>query len=79
MVNVSVHQAKTQLSKLLRQVAEGRSIVIENRGRPVARLVPYEADEHAGQRIWGRDTDKVIVHSDFDAPLPDDIGVELGL
>jgi prevent-host-death family protein len=35
---VSVHEAKTHLSRLLAQVAEGRDIVITNRGRPVARL-----------------------------------------
>ena len=35
---VSVHEAKTHLSRLLQQVAEGREVVITNRGKPVARL-----------------------------------------
>jgi prevent-host-death family protein len=39
-VNVSVHGAKTQLSKLLDLVEDGEHVVIERHGRPVARLVP---------------------------------------
>jgi len=39
-MNVSVHGAKTQLSKLLDMVEDGESIVIERHGRPVAQLVP---------------------------------------
>jgi prevent-host-death family protein len=39
-VNVSVHGAKTQLSKLLDLVEDGEAVVIERHGRPVAQLVP---------------------------------------
>jgi len=39
-MNVSVHGAKTQLSKLLDLVEDGESVVIERHGRPVAQLVP---------------------------------------
>lgn len=38
-MNVSVHGAKTQLSKLLDLVEDGESVVIERHGRPVAQLV----------------------------------------
>lgn len=36
---VSVHQAKTQLSALLDLVEDGEEIVIHRHGKPVARLV----------------------------------------
>jgi prevent-host-death family protein len=36
---VSVHAAKTQLSKLLDLIEEGEEVVIARHGRPVARLV----------------------------------------
>ena len=36
---VNVHQAKTQLSRLLAQVEAGEDVVISRRGKPVARLV----------------------------------------
>ena len=39
-MNVSVHGAKTQLSKLLDLVEDGELVVIERHGRPVAQLVP---------------------------------------
>ncbi len=38
-MTVSVHQAKTQLSKLLNLVEEGEEVVIVRHGRPVCRLV----------------------------------------
>ena len=39
MVLVNVHQAKTQLSRLLARVEAGEDVVIARRGEPVARLV----------------------------------------
>jgi prevent-host-death family protein len=38
-MTVSVHLAKTQLSKLLDLIEEGEEVVIARHGRPVARLV----------------------------------------
>lgn len=38
-MTVSVHAAKTQLSKLLDLLEEGEEVVIARHGRPVARLV----------------------------------------
>ena len=40
MTSVSVHEAKTHLSRLLREVARGREIEITNRNRLVGRIVP---------------------------------------
>jgi prevent-host-death family protein len=40
---VNVHQAKTQLSKLLDQVIAGEEVVIARHGKPVARLSPMSA------------------------------------
>jgi prevent-host-death family protein len=39
-MNVSVHAAKTQLSKLLDLVEDGEEIVIQRHGKAVAQLVP---------------------------------------
>ena len=40
MSTVNVHEAKTNLSRLLARVAAGEEIVIAKSGKPVARLVP---------------------------------------
>jgi prevent-host-death family protein len=65
--SVGVHEAKTQLSQLLRAVAAGEEVVITSRGREVARLVPP-----ARRRELGYDRDRLSVPADFDAPLTDD-------
>lgn len=42
MREVSVYEAKTTLSALLQAVEQGEDVVITNRNRPVARIVPFE-------------------------------------
>ena len=42
MTSVGTFEAKTHLSELLERVARGERIVITNRGKPVAMLVPPE-------------------------------------
>ncbi len=67
--SVGVHEAKTQLSRLLAVVEQGEEVEITNRGRVVARLV---APRPAGPR-FGFDRGRVQVADDFDAPLPPDL------
>jgi len=51
-VEVTVQEAKTQLSRLLRRVEAGEEVVIRRGREPVARLVRIPANE--GKRaIWG--------------------------
>jgi prevent-host-death family protein len=70
MTTVGVHEAKTNLSKLLRRVAAGEEVTILRGGRPVARLVPIE---DVGKRELGRDAGRFEVPDDFNQPLPDDV------
>jgi prevent-host-death family protein len=39
-VQVNVHEAKTQLSRLLELVEDGETVIIARHGQPVAELVP---------------------------------------
>jgi prevent-host-death family protein len=39
-MQVNVHEAKSQLSRLLELVEEGETVVIARHGKPVAELVP---------------------------------------
>ncbi len=71
MKQVNIHQAKTQLSKLLRRVAAGEEIAIANRGVPVARLVPVPPGNR--KRNQGAYGDTIKIADDFDGPLPDEI------
>ncbi len=69
MITVNVHEAKTQLSKLLQRVMNGEQIIIAKAGRPVAVLSPFS--EAPAQRAPGNDAGRVIIHADFDDPLPE--------
>jgi prevent-host-death family protein len=66
MRQVSIHEAKTQFSRLLRRVAAGEEITIANRGVPVARLVPVTPKK--AQRVLGIYGGQFSVPDDFDAP-----------
>jgi len=55
-MNVSVHGAKTQLSKLLDLVEDGEPVVIERHGRPVAQLVPVHKHASALGAMRGQFT-----------------------
>jgi len=65
---VSVHEAKTHLSRLLRRVENGEEIVISRGGKPVAKLVPTAPTR---RREMGFDRGSVFISDDFDAPYDD--------
>lgn len=65
---INIHEAKTQLSKLLSRVVQGEEIVIARAGRPIAKLVPVQADQ---TRRPGRYAGQGYIAEDFDAPLRD--------
>jgi prevent-host-death family protein len=63
---VNVHQAKTQLSRLLERVRSGEEIILAKAGRPCAKLVPLEAQR---PRVPGLVRGRVT--KAFFAPLPE--------
>ncbi len=60
---VNVHEAKTQLSRLLQAVEDGEDVVIARAGRPVARLVPAAAPRNRRPGAW---RGQVVIADDFD-------------
>ncbi len=66
---VNVHQAKTQLSRLLVRAEAGEDVVIVRRGQPVARLVPYRVPAKRQPDIL---KGKIVVPDAFCDPLPED-------
>ena len=51
-MEVTVQEAKTQLSRLLRRVEAGESVLIRRGREPVAMLVRAPV-QPGGRRIWG--------------------------
>jgi prevent-host-death family protein len=72
MESVNIHQAKTNLSRLLARVELGEEIVISNRGVPVARLVPFQKPEKRLASL-GLDKGRFVVPEDFNDPLPEEM------
>ena len=64
-MRVGIHEAKTNLSKLIPAVQTGEDVIITKAGKPVARLVPFI--EETGPRS------KVKLHGDLLEPLPVEI------
>ena len=65
MRQVNVHEAKTQLSRLLQAVEDGEEIVIARAGKPVAKLVPAP-DGRPREPGWLKG--QIWISPDFDEP-----------
>jgi prevent-host-death family protein len=63
----TVHQAKTNLSKLLRKAARGEEVIIARGTKPVAKLVPLSPRKK--KRLPGRLKGKIWYTPDAFDPL----------
>ena len=64
---VTIHQAKTNLSRLIRKVANGDEVIIARGKTPVAKLVPLKSS--LKKRIPGRLRGKLRVSAEFFEPM----------
>ncbi len=68
---VTIHQAKTNLSRLIEKASEGEEVIIARGSKPVARLVPVgEIKGKRQQRQPGSLKGKLRVGPEFFEPLP---------
>ena len=67
---VTIHEAKTNLSRLLQKASNGEEVIISRGSTPVARLVPIGAIK--GRRQPGYLKGRLIVGPEFFEPLPAD-------
>jgi prevent-host-death family protein len=63
---VNMHEAKSNLSRLVEEAEAGAEIVLARAGKPVAKLVPIR---RLSRRRLGRWKGRVVMSEDFDAPL----------
>ena len=66
---INIHEAKTNLSRIVDEVAAGAEVVIAKAGKPMARLVPLEPTPRRKQ--LGLLKGKIVVPDDFNEPLDD--------
>jgi prevent-host-death family protein len=70
-MEINVHQAKTNLSRLLQRVALGEEVIIAKAGKPVAKLVPIASGRSKFK--FGSAKGQFVVPDDFNDPLPKEI------
>ena len=66
MKTVNIHEAKTQLSKLIEKASKGESFIIAKAGKPVVRVTALSAPTAAQVRRMGFMAGQISVPDDFD-------------
>lgn len=69
MIQVNIHEAKTQLSKLIEKVKKGEEVIISKYNKPVVKLVLIE--ELKSKRRLNTAKGRIVMSEDFDSPLED--------
>mgnify|MGYP000452733613 CR=1 FL=1 len=68
---VSIHEAKTHLSRLIKEVEAGREIIITRNGKSVASLGSFAPKKRRTVGDFAKLSHKFSLPDDFDDPLPD--------
>ena len=66
MLTVNIHDAKTQLSKLVDQAAQGEAFIIAKAGKPMVKVVPLGKAEVGTAARLGFMVGEFSVPDDFD-------------
>ncbi len=69
MIQINIHEAKTQLSKLIEKVKKGEEVIISKYNKPVVKLVLIE--ELKSKRRLNTAKGRIVMSEDFDRPLDD--------
>jgi prevent-host-death family protein len=79
-MSYTVHQAKTQFSRLLKEVEAGKEVIVTRGKKPVAKLVPVDPPPATAVpfRMMGAFRGKVRADAHAFDPLTDEELVELG-
>ena len=69
MLQVNVHEAKTNLSKLIQKVIDGEEVIIAKGNQPVVKMILV--DNLKPKRQLGTAKGMIKISDDFDEPLED--------
>jgi len=73
---IPIHEAKSNLSKLVKRAAAGETIYIGAYGKPEAVLTFVDTNKFRAEqrkKAFGCMKGKIVFHEGWDDPLPDDI------
>lgn len=68
-----------RLADLAERVLAGEDVVLTRNGRPVIRLIQFQAHPSREPRTGGQWKGQVRISDDFDAPLPDELADAFGI
>jgi prevent-host-death family protein len=71
MTTVNMHEAKSQLSKLVDLAHQGEDVIIARNGKPTARVVPIQPEPKRPRPI-GLHAGKGWVGDNFNDPMPEE-------
>ena len=78
-MTVTIHQAKTNLSRLLHQVEQGEEVVVCRWKQPVAKIIPTSASQPVRPKVGQRTSPRFAVPDYAFAPLSEDELKDWGL
>ncbi len=78
MTRVGMHEAKSQLSRLVERARNGEDVIVERSGRAVAKIVPYDEHPKGLMSLEGAWKGQVVIQDDFDE-LPEDLQRAFGM
>ena len=67
-MEVNIHHAKTNLSKLIAAAESGEEVIIARNGKPAVKLVVVEPKRKSRKSIIGSGIGKIWVSSDYGSP-----------
>ncbi|MEM1019316.1 MAG: type II toxin-antitoxin system Phd/YefM family antitoxin [Pseudomonadota bacterium] len=70
---LNIHEAKTNLSRVLDKVVRGHNVIIAKAGKPIAKIVPLEPGETRVKSHVGFLAGSAKIPNDFDSMGKDDI------
>jgi len=73
MKTVNIHQAKTQLSRLIEEAVKGEPFIIAKAGKPVVKVTALSAPTGVEVRRLGFMAGQIVVPDDFDRMGGEDI------
>ena len=79
MQTVNIHEAKTQLSKLVDEAVKGESFIIAKAGKPLVKVTRLEAPEADATKRLGFMKGQITIPKDFDEMGKDEIAKLFGV
>jgi prevent-host-death family protein len=67
MIEVNIHEAKTNLSRLIAQVEAGEEVIIARSGEAVVKMIAVP--KASKKRVLGQYRGEIVIADDFDAPV----------